>query len=203
MAPTPADLPPIPEGSPLVTVISGFSGSGKDAVRDLLMTWELPFHFVVTATNRPPREGEVEGIDYLFVDDAEFDRMERDGELIEHALVYGQKKGVPKKQVLEPLEAGKDVIARVDVQGAESLKQLIPDALLIFIAPPSLEEAARRLTDRDTDSEEQRSIREAAALEEQEAAKWFDHVVINEHGKIEETAREVVRLIVQEKMRRK
>lgn len=192
----------LPEGPPLLTVLSGFSGSGKDAVRDLLMAWGLPVHFVVTATNRPMRPGEVHGIDYLFVSDEEFDRMERDGELIEHALVYGQKKGVPKQQILEPLAAGKDVLARVDVQGAATLKALIPDALLIFLAPPSLEEASRRLTDRDTDSEEQRRIREAEARIEQEAAAWFDHVVINETGELEETARQVIALIAAEKQRR-
>ncbi len=198
----PPKLPDIAAGPPLLTVISGFSGSGKDAVRDLLMTWDLPLHFVVTATNRAMRPGEVDGIDYLFVDDAEFDRMERDGELIENAIVYGQKKGVPRKQVLEPLAAGLDVFARVDVQGAATLKDLIPDALLIFIAPPSLEEASRRLTDRDTDSEEQRRIREQTAVEEQKAADGFDYVVINETDKIEETAKQVVELIAAEKARR-
>lgn len=198
-------MPPdveLPEGPPLLTVLSGFSGSGKDAVRDLLMAWDLPVHFVVTATNRAMRPGEIEGIDYLFVSDAEFDRMEREGELIEHAVVYGQKKGVPRTQVSEPLAAGRDVVARVDVQGAATLKSLIPDALLIFIAPPSLEEASRRLTDRDTDSEEQRQIREQAARQELEASKGFDHVVVNETGKIEDTAKRIIELIAAEKRRR-
>ena len=192
----------LPEGPPVLTVLSGFSGSGKDAVRDLLMAWDLPVHFVVTVTTREMRPGEVNGIDYFFVSDAEFDRMERDGELIEHAIVYGQKKGVPRSQVTEPLSAGKDVLARVDVQGAATLKSLIPDALLIFIAPPSIEEASRRLTDRDTDSEDQRRVREEAAEEELEASKHFDHVVVNETGKIEETARQVIELIAAEKRRR-
>jgi guanylate kinase len=192
----------LPEGPALLTVLSGFSGSGKDAVRDLLMAWKLPVHFVVTATNRPMRPGEVEGIDYLFVSDAEFDRMEREGELIEHAIVYGQKKGVPKKQVLEPLAAGCDVLARVDVQGAATLKELIPDAFLIFIAPPSMEEAAKRLTDRDTDSEEQRRIREQTAKDELAASEAFDHIVINETGKLEDTAKRVAELIAEEKRRR-
>src|SRR5688500_16016759 len=100
MAPPDVELP---EGPALLTVLSGFSGSGKDAVRDLLMAWDLPVHFVVTATNRDMRPGEVEGIVYLFVTDAEFDRMQEDGDLIEHAIVYGQKKGVPRSQVIEPL----------------------------------------------------------------------------------------------------
>jgi guanylate kinase len=192
----------LPAGPPLLIVLSGFSGSGKDAVRDLLMAWNLPVHFVVTATNREMRPGEVEGIDYLFVSDAEFNRMERDGELIEHAIVYGQKKGVPKQQVQGPLAAGRDVLARVDVQGAATLKQLIPDALLIFIAPPSMEEAARRLTDRDTDSEEQRRLREETAREEQAASKTFDYIVVNETGKLEDTARRVAEIIAEEKRKR-
>ncbi|MGE0056604.1 MAG: guanylate kinase [Dehalococcoidia bacterium] len=192
----------LPEGPPMLTVLSGFSGSGKDAVRDLLMAWHLPVHFVVTVTNREMRPGEVEGIDYLFVSNEEFDRMERDGELIEHAIVYGQKKGVPKQQIVEPLAAGRDVLARVDVQGAATLKALVPDAYLIFIAPPSMEEAARRLTDRDTDSEEQRRIREETAQAELEASKAFDVVVINETGKLEDTVHRVAELIAAEKRRR-
>ncbi len=134
----PLDLPQIPDGPPRLVVLSGPSGSGKDAVRTLLMAWGLPAHFVVTATTRPERPGEVAGVDYLFVTEAEFDRLERGGELIEHALVYGRRYGVPRSQALEPLAAGQDVIARVDVQGAATLKALIPDAVLIFIAPPSL-----------------------------------------------------------------
>jgi guanylate kinase len=104
--------------------------------------------------------------------------------------------------VLEPLAAGRDVLARVDVQGAATLRELIPDALLIFIAPPSMEEAARRLTDRDTDSEEQRRLREQTAKEELAASKAFDHIVINETGKLEDTAKRVVELIAEEKRRR-
>lgn len=192
----------LPEGPPLLIVLSGFSGSGKDAIRDLLMAWDLPVHFVVTATNRAMRPGEVEGVDYLFVSDEEFDRMERAGELIEHAIVYGQKKGVPKSQVLEPLAEGKDVFARVDVQGAATLKELIPDALLIFIAPPSMEEAVRRMTDRNTDSADQRLIREATAKAELAASVLFDHIVINETGKLEETAKRVAELIAEEKRSR-
>lgn len=192
----------LPDGPAMLTVLSGFSGSGKDAVRDLLIAWQLPVHFAVTATNREMRPGEVEGIDYLFVSDEEFDRMEREGELIEHAIVYGQKKGVPRQQVLEPLAAGRDVLARVDVQGAATLKELIPDAFLIFIAPPSIEEAARRLTDRDTDSQEQRRIREQTARDELEASKAFDVVVINETGKLEDTVKRVAELIATEKHRR-
>jgi guanylate kinase len=198
----PNDLPEIPEGRPLLLVLSGPSGAGKDAVRDLLMTWDLPVHFAVTATNRPMRPGEVDGVDYLFVGDRGFDRMLRDGELVEHALVYGQKKGVPRSQVLDPLSEGKDVIARVDVQGAQTLRELVPGALLIYIAAPSEDEARRRLTERDTEGDEDLRLRMETARLENEAADLFDHVVVNETDQVEMTARRVVEIMAEEKTRR-
>ena len=201
-APLPTDLPSIPEGPPLLVVLSGPSGAGKDAVRDLLMAWQLPCHFVVTATTRPQRPGEVNGKDYWFVSDEEFGRMEAAGELIEHAIVYGQRKGVPRREVLGPLQRGQDVIARVDVQGAMTLRGIIRDALLIFIASPSLEEEQRRLESRATETEEERRLRLATAAQETEAAASFDHVIVNETGKLEATARRVVEVIVEGKLRR-
>ena len=126
-------------------------GAGKDAVRDLLRTWQLPAHFAVTATTRPRRPEEVDGVDYRFISEDEFTRLEREGGLLEHAVVYGQRKGVPRTAVAEPLAAGQDVIVRVDVQGAATLKRLFPAALLIFIAPPPAT-AERRLSERGTES---------------------------------------------------
>jgi guanylate kinase len=196
----PDDLPEIPPGPPLLVVLSGPSGAGKDAVRELLIAWRLPFHFAVTATTRPPRPDEVEGVDYHFVSEAEFDRLEREGGLLEHAIVYGQRKGVPKAEVLTPLAAGKDVIARVDVQGAATLKRLVPEALLIFISLP-VDEAQRRLTERATESEDQLKLRIETAEEEIEAARSFDHVVVNETGQLEATVRRVLELIAAEKRR--
>jgi guanylate kinase len=171
-------------------------------VRDLLMAWGLPCHFVVTATTRPQRPGEVNGEDYWFVSEEEFDRMESSGQLIEKAIVYGQRKGVPRSEVLEPLNQGRDVVARVDVQGAMTLRSIIPQALLIFIASPSLEEEQRRLESRATETEEERRIRLATAAVEIAAADRFDHVIVNETGKLEATARRVVELIAGEKRRR-
>jgi guanylate kinase len=199
----PADLPRIPPGPPLVIVLSGPSGIGKDSVRELLMRWRLPVHFAVTATNRAPRPGEVDGIDYHFLSDAGFDRLEASGELIESAIVYGQKKGVPRSEIEEPLSKGRDVIARLDVQGAATLRNLFGDtALLIFIAPPSQDEAQRRLEERDTEPEAERQARLAAAEAEMEAAKDFDYVVVNATGELEKTARRVVEIIAEEKARR-
>lgn len=198
----PPDLPEIPQGPPLLIVLSGQSGAGKDSVRDLLMEWGLPLHFVVTATTRPKRPGEVEGRDYHFVSDAEWEHLEELDGFIEQAIVYGQRKGVPRSEVLEPLGEGRDVLARVDIQGAETLRRLAPDPLLIFIAAPSLEEARRRLVERDTEPEAERTLRNETATLELEAAKDFDHVVVNETGKLEETARRVVAIIAEEKRRR-
>jgi guanylate kinase len=200
---TPPDLPQIPPGPPATLfVLSAPSGAGKDSVRDLLMAWRLPVHFVVTANTRPMRPGEVEGRDYRFVSEAEFQRMVRDGELIEHAVVYGQLKGVPRDAVLGPLEAGRDVVARVDVQGAATLRALVPDAILIFIAPPSLEEAQRRLEARDTDSDADRRLRIETAASEMEAARSFDYTVVNATGALEATARRIVEIMATEKAKR-
>jgi guanylate kinase len=186
----------------MLIVLSGVSGAGKDAVRDALMAWRLPVHFVVTATDRPMREGEVHGRDYVFVDTSEFERMKRDGELIEDAVVYGQLKGVPRVEVMRPFEAGRDVLARVDVQGAETLRRLVPDALLIFIAPPSLEELERRLRDRGSESEEEVGLRMEEAASEMKASKAFDYVVVNGTDELDATVRRVYEIIAAEKSKR-
>src|SRR3954470_9384718 len=104
----PDDLPSIPAGKPLLVVMSAPSGAGKDAVRELMRSWGFPAHFAVTATTRPMRPGEVHARDYLFVDEAEFDRLEKNDELIEHAEVYGRRYGVPRSQILTPLQEGQD-----------------------------------------------------------------------------------------------
>jgi guanylate kinase len=182
--------------------MSAPSGAGKDSIRDLLIAWKLPFHFAVTATTREKRADEIEGVDYHFLTDEEFRRLESEGGLLEKADVYGQRKGVPRVEVLEPLQAGRDVFARVDIQGADTLKRLIPHALMIFIAPPSLEETVRRLDARDTESGEDLQRRIDAARSEMEAAARFDYVVVNETGKLEEAARRVVEIIAAEKGKR-
>ena len=201
-APKPDDLPELPPGPPVLYVLSGFSGAGKDSIRDLLMAWGVPVHFTVTATTRPKRPHEVEGRDYRFVSDAEFDRLENEDRLIERAIVYGQRKGVPSDEVIGPLEAGEDVFARVDVQGAFTLRDLIPDAVLIFIAPPSLDEGVRRLQERDTEPEDEKRLRSETAAAEMEASKSFDHIIVNETGEVEDAARRVLQIMVDEKRKR-
>src|SRR5215510_4753271 len=118
---------------PLLIVISGPSGAGKDTVMQRMQERGLPFRFVVTATTRPKRDNEVQGRDYLFVSKEEFAHMIDADELIEHAIVYGDYKGIPKQQVREALDSGNDVVMRIDVQGAEAVRKLAPEALMIFI----------------------------------------------------------------------
>ncbi len=172
---------------PLLIVISGPSGVGKDAVIQRMKERGLPFHFVVTATTRPKRPGEVHGVDYFFVSNDEFARMIEEDELLEHALVYNDYKGIPKQQVREALASGKDVIMRVDVQGAATVRRLVPEAVLIFLTTESEDELVRRLKARKTETPEGLSLRIATARQELKRVKEFDYVVVNRDGKLDET----------------
>jgi len=198
----PADLPELPAEPPLLIVLSGPSGAGKDSVRDLLLEWQPAMHRVVTATTRKPRPGEVEGRDYHFVSEETFDQILKTDGFLEHAFVYDHRNGVPRIEIEDPLAFGRDAIARVDVQGAETLRRLVPQALLIFIAPPTVEETARRMQDRGSDTPEEQARRRETAKREMEAAAGFDHVVVNETGRLQETARRVWEIVAAEKRRR-
>jgi guanylate kinase len=157
-------------------------------------------HFVVTATDRPPRPEEIDGVDYHFVSTAEFQRMEREGELLEHALVYDQHKGVPRNQVREALAAGQDVIMRVDVQGAATVREIAPQAVLIFLTA-SDEDLEKRLRRRGTDSPEQLAIRLQKAREEKERISEFDYVVVNRDNQLKQAVRRVIAIIEAEHCR--
>jgi len=171
---------------PKVIIISGPSGVGKDSVIKRMRDLNHRFHFVVTATDRPPRPEEVDGIDYHFLSTPEFQRMIDDGEFIEYALVYDQYKGVPKAHVREALASGLDVIMRIDVQGTVSIKRLIPQAVTIFLAPPSVDILIQRLRRRKGDSWEQIQHRLETALAEMEQIKNFDYVVVNKEDKLDD-----------------
>jgi len=165
---------------PLLVVITGPSGVGKDSLRARMKALGRPYHFAITATTRAPRADEVEGIDYYFISDQQFDDMLARGEFLEHATVYDQRKGVPRPPVREALAAGRDVIMRTDVQGARYIKSVCPGAVTVFVQPPSWEEMEWRLRSRGTDGEEQLALRLRVAREELAAADEFDYTVVND-----------------------
>jgi guanylate kinase len=172
---------------PLLIVISGPSGAGKDTVMQRMQERGLPFHFVVTATTRPKRETETHGKDYFFVTKDEFARMIDEDELIEHAIVYGDYKGIPKQQVREALASGKDVVMRVDVQGAEFVRKMAPEALLIFITTDSEAELVHRLETRKTETADSLAIRIATARKELKRLEAFDYVIVNRDFQLDVT----------------
>lgn len=202
MTDRPDDLPELPPEPPLLIVLSGPSGAGKDSVRDLLLEWEPRMHRVVTATTRKPRAGEINGRDYHFIDEQTFDELLKTGGFLEHAFVYDHRNGVPRIEIEDPLGFGRDAIARVDVQGAETLKRLVPEAVLIFLSPGSVEETARRMQARGGDTPEERQRRTEIAEREMKAADNFDYVVVNETGRLEDTVRRVHAIMAEEKLRR-
>ena len=137
-------------------------------------------HLSVSVTTRAPRPDERDGIDYRFVSGEEFDRLVAGGELLEWAPVVGHRSGTPARPVEEALAAGRDVVLEIDVQGARQVRERAPDAVLIFLAPPSMEELERRLRSRGTEDEARLALRLATARAEMAQRPWFDHVVVND-----------------------
>lgn len=191
----------LPTPHPLLIVISGFSGVGKDTVVKRMEELGLPFHFVVTATSRPPRANEEPGIDYYFYSEETFRDMIAQGEFLEHAMVYGQYKGIPKAHVREAMASGQDVLMRLDVQGAATIRNLVPDALLIFIAASSEKELVDRLRNRRTDSTEALRQRIAKIEFEAEQIPLFDYVVVNRDGRLDDAVAKIRAIITAEKCR--
>jgi guanylate kinase len=183
------------EQPPLLIVISGPSGAGKDSVVQRMKERAFPFHFVVTATDRPPRPNEVHGRDYYFYTTAEFEEMIVHGELLEHACVYGQYKGIPKTHVRQALASGQDVIMRVDVQGAHTVKKMIPATITVFLTCESEEELIARLRERRTESEEALQNRVKTAHLEMARIPEFDYVVVNRHHTLDQTVDDVAAII--------
>ena len=193
------------EHPPLLIVIAGTSGSGKDSVVKALVkrlrSGAHPVHFVITATSRPRREDEVHGVDYYFVTAEEFERMIAKDELLEYATVYGQYKGVPKEQVRQAMASGKDVIMRLDVQGAATIRRLAPQAVLIFLTAPSEQDLIDRLQGRKTEDLAQLKLRLETAYAEMQRIDEFDYVVPNATGKLDETVDTIQAIITAEKHR--
>ncbi|MXX93215.1 MAG: guanylate kinase [Chloroflexi bacterium] len=187
--------------TPLVVVISGPSGVGKDVLIEGMAGRGLDYHFTVTATTRAPRPGEEEGINHHFLSVDEFERAIRDDELLEWARVYGNYYGVPKQQVRDALSQGKHVIIRVDLQGALRIKELAPEALMIFIHPPNMEVLRERLERRGVNSEADIATRLDSAATEIEQSVAFDRQVVNREGKLESAVEEVIEIVYKESHR--
>jgi len=192
---------------PLLIVLSGPSGVGKDSVLRGLKERGLPFRFVPTMNTRPRRPDEVDGVDYFFVTTEQFITMLEQGELLEHAMVYGDYKGIPKGPVREALASGQDVILRVDVQGAATIRakaaedpELGRALVSVFLTPPTLAVLEERLRKRNTDTEA--VIQRRLAVARQEIAQWkhYDYLLIS--GTIPEDLRRMQVIIEAEKMRR-
>lgn len=199
--PLPGEIPQASPAPPLLVIISGPSAAGKGSLIAELRRLNRPWHFAVTATTRPMRPGEVDGRDYIFMDEADFLRLRERDELLESAQVYNRWYGVPREQVRDPLIAGRDVILEIDVQGAATVRSIAPEALSIFVMPASMDELRSRFASRGTE--------DAAAIERrlQEASTElarigeYDYRVVNRTGQLDAAVRAVDAIIAAEKCR--
>lgn len=181
----------MPEGR--LFVLSGPSGVGKDAVIKSLKAHGFPMHYAVTATTRPIREEETAGDDYIFLTHSEFDRLLGEDGFLEHAQVYGERYGTPKAQVLPCLARGENVLLKVDVQGADTVKAKMPHTVRIFLAPPSFQVLEQRLRDRERlRVSEQKLLDRLHQVEaEMSHAGEYDYVVYNRDGELEEAVQQI------------
>jgi guanylate kinase len=182
------------EAIPRLVVLSGPSGVGKSSVVSAVRERHPEVWLSVSVTTRPPRPGEQEGVDYYFVDDAEFDRLVEQGSLLEHATFAGHRYGTPRAPVEERLAAGVPVLLEIELQGARQVRAAMPTALLVFLAPPSWEELVRRLTDRGTEDPAVVRRRLDAARVELSAEDEFDEIIVND-STLQEAADRLVALM--------
>ena len=184
----------------ILVIISGPSGVGKDTIIEALRRrrHDPEYHYVVTCTTRDKRPGEVDGVDYWFLDPAAFAAQRADGEFLEANEVHGNWYGTPRRQVREALAEGRDVILKIDVQGAQVVKEKIPGALLIFLIPPSLEDLFQRLMSRATETADELEIRQRNAAIELARQDDYDYVVKNETGQVAQTAELIDAIIAEE-----
>jgi len=186
---------------PLLVVLSGPSGVGKDAVLARMKKLGRPFHYAVTATTRPKRAGEKNGVDYHFLSQKEFQQMIDKHQFLEWANVYGNYYGVPKEEITSALSKGVDAVVKVDVQGAATIKKILPQAVFIFLMPPSVEELGKRLRKRRSESSEDLALRLERAKGEIKSLPIFDYVITSRQNKLDEVVSQIDAIVAAEKRR--
>jgi guanylate kinase len=184
---------------PLLILLSGLSGAGKDTVLEAIRKSGLPFYISVSATTRAPRAGEKEGVDYFFVSKKKFQEMIDSNEMLEWANVYGNLYGRPREPIREALKKGKDVIVRIDVQGVATIKKMLPGAVAIFITTSTIAELEKRLEKRRTESREELELRLKTAEKELSQIGIFDYIIVNRENEMESTMADVQAIILAEK----
>jgi guanylate kinase len=195
------DIPESNPAAPLLVILSGPSGVGKDAALARLKVLDRPWHFVVTATTRPQRPDEQDGVNYIFLDTGTFLKMKERDEFLEYAEVYGRWYGVPRSQVRQGLKSGQDVILKIDVQGAETVRGLAPEAVSIFMVPGDFHELSSRLAKRTTESSPEMELRLRMARQELDRVREFDYRVVNRDGQLDQVISDIDAIIAAEKCR--
>jgi len=186
---------------PLLIVLSGPSGAGKDVVLARMKELDPSLEYITTITTRPKRAKETDNVDYHFISVESFQKMISDNELLEWANVYGNWYGVPKQPVKQALDEGKDIIVKVDIQGAATIKKILPQAVFIFLMPPSMEELTMRLKQRHTESPFDLALRIKTAEEEMKQLSSFDYIVVNKRDEIDLAVSQIEAIITAEKCR--
>lgn len=187
--------------NPLFIVMSGSSGVGKDATLDMMKKGGFAFRRVLTATTRPKRSGENDGVDYHFLSEDKFRQMIKTNQFLEWAEVYGNYYGVPKLEIKEALKQGRDTVVKVDVQGAATIKQILPDAVFIFLMPPSMDELVDRLKQRYGSSSAELDLRLSKVQKEMKSLPLFDYVIINHTDDLALTVNQINAIVTAEKCR--
>ncbi len=189
------------EERPLFIVLSGPSGIGKDAILARMKESDYPLEYITTVTTRPRRAKERDNVDYHFISTESFQGMISGNELLEWANVYGNWYGVPKGAVKQALDKGRDTIVKVDIQGAATIKKILPQAVFIFLMPASMEELALRLKQRHTESPSDLTLRTKTAEEEIKQLPLLDYIVVNKQDEIDLAVSEIKAIITAEKCR--
>ena len=190
-----------PQSNPLLIVLSGPSGTGKDAVLTKMKESGYPLKYIITMTTRPQRAREKNNVDYHFISTEKFQAMIENKEFLEWANVFGNRYGVPRQAVKQALDEGQDTLIKVDIQGAATIKKILPEAIFIFLMPPSIEELSLRLKQRRSESSDNLALRLNAAEDEIKQLPLFDYMVVNRRDDIDTAVSQIQAIISAEKCR--